>query len=293
MAYFRLYSSKIYENGVLIQDLIPVRKDGKGYMYDRVSKKLFSNGGTGEFIIGPDKEQTQPALLASTLQIQQPLQYSNNLFKATSISTTIVPLNTLTSIPSYCFQSCTGLKNIIIPKNVKTINERAFYSCTSLTSIDYQTTALTSIGNYAFYQCYANNSLSIPDTVKSIGSYAFHYNYSANATDLNLPSQLTSLGTYAYQYCYNLKNLTIPSTLTSIGDYAFAGCYRLSSIIDNRLTSQTVGVNTFGNTTGTSNTAFTGYQTRGNNKLSVYVAATGYDESYWNDPLQNPDKGGF
>jgi hypothetical protein len=52
----RIYSSKIYEGDVLVQDLIPVRKDGKGYMYDRVSKKLFSNGGTGEFIIGADKD---------------------------------------------------------------------------------------------------------------------------------------------------------------------------------------------------------------------------------------------
>lgn len=53
---FKIYSSKIYEGDVLVQDLIPVRKDGKGYMYDRVSKKLFSNSGTGEFIIGADKE---------------------------------------------------------------------------------------------------------------------------------------------------------------------------------------------------------------------------------------------
>jgi hypothetical protein len=52
---YKIYSSKIYEGDVLVQDLIPVKKDGKGYMYDKVSKKLFSNGGTGEFIIGADK----------------------------------------------------------------------------------------------------------------------------------------------------------------------------------------------------------------------------------------------
>lgn len=36
-------------------DLIPVRKDGVGYMYDRVSGALFGNDGTGDFVIGPDK----------------------------------------------------------------------------------------------------------------------------------------------------------------------------------------------------------------------------------------------
>lgn len=39
-----------------VLDLIPVRKDGVGYMYDRVSGELFGNAGTGSFVIGPDKE---------------------------------------------------------------------------------------------------------------------------------------------------------------------------------------------------------------------------------------------
>lgn len=37
-------------------DLIPVRKDGVGYMYDRVSGKLYGNAAdSGSFIVGPDK----------------------------------------------------------------------------------------------------------------------------------------------------------------------------------------------------------------------------------------------
>ena len=42
-------------DGTNTLDLIPVRKDGVGMMYDRVSGELFGNAGTGEFIIGPDK----------------------------------------------------------------------------------------------------------------------------------------------------------------------------------------------------------------------------------------------
>ena len=41
-------------NGELVLDMIPVRKDGVGYMYDRVSGQLFANAGTGSFIIGQD-----------------------------------------------------------------------------------------------------------------------------------------------------------------------------------------------------------------------------------------------
>ena len=50
--YFRLVT--VEDETVL--DLIPVRKDGVGYMYDRVSGKLYGNAAdSGAFILGPDK----------------------------------------------------------------------------------------------------------------------------------------------------------------------------------------------------------------------------------------------
>lgn len=50
----RVYSCKIWDNGVLVRDYIPVRKGTVGYLYDRVSGKLFGNAGTGDFVLGPD-----------------------------------------------------------------------------------------------------------------------------------------------------------------------------------------------------------------------------------------------
>ena len=49
----RIFNSKIYESGELVQNLIPcVRKaDSKPGMYDTVSKTFYTNAGTGEFII--------------------------------------------------------------------------------------------------------------------------------------------------------------------------------------------------------------------------------------------------
>lgn len=54
--YAKLYSFKIVKADELIIDLIPVRKGNEGFMYDRVSGKLYGNSGSGRFIIGPDKE---------------------------------------------------------------------------------------------------------------------------------------------------------------------------------------------------------------------------------------------
>lgn len=51
----RMSEFLIYDNEVLILHLIPVRVGTTGYMYDKVSKQLFGNSGTGSFILGQDK----------------------------------------------------------------------------------------------------------------------------------------------------------------------------------------------------------------------------------------------
>lgn len=45
---------KIYNNGILVRDFIPVRVGQVGYMYDKVSGQLFGNNGTGNFTLGND-----------------------------------------------------------------------------------------------------------------------------------------------------------------------------------------------------------------------------------------------
>jgi hypothetical protein len=50
----RIGVCKIWKSGVLVRDYIPVRKGTVGYLYDRVSGKLFGNAGTGDFVLGPD-----------------------------------------------------------------------------------------------------------------------------------------------------------------------------------------------------------------------------------------------
>lgn len=55
-AQFKLrYLRVLDKSSVLIRDFIPVRKGTTGYLYDKVSKQLFGNAGTGSFTLGPDK----------------------------------------------------------------------------------------------------------------------------------------------------------------------------------------------------------------------------------------------
>lgn len=50
----KVYYCKIWNNDTLVRDFIPVRVGTVGYMYDKVSRQLFGNSGTGDFILGQD-----------------------------------------------------------------------------------------------------------------------------------------------------------------------------------------------------------------------------------------------
>lgn len=50
----RIYYLKWVKGNKVVLDLIPVRKDDEGFLYDKVSHKLYGAKGTGKLIIGPD-----------------------------------------------------------------------------------------------------------------------------------------------------------------------------------------------------------------------------------------------
>lgn len=47
-------AAKFMQNGVTIRNYVPVRIGTVGYLYDKVTKELYENAGTGDFILGPD-----------------------------------------------------------------------------------------------------------------------------------------------------------------------------------------------------------------------------------------------
>lgn len=52
----QIFSVKFWRSGTLIYDLIPVRKNGVGYFYDKINGVLYSNEGTGSWTVGYDKK---------------------------------------------------------------------------------------------------------------------------------------------------------------------------------------------------------------------------------------------
>ena len=154
--------------------------------------------------------------------------------------------HSVTSIGERAFYSCTGLTSITIPNSVTSIESYAFSDCSRLTSVTIGN-SVTSIGSYAFAGCSGLTSVTIPDSVTSIGHGAFLG--CSGLTYVTIPNSMTSISDGAFQGCSSLTSVTIPNSVTSIGRCAFLGCSGLTSVtIPNSVTS--IGDETFGGCSG-------------------------------------------
>jgi len=113
---------------------------------------------------------------------------------------------------------CRLPENIIIPKSVTEINDKAFKNCTFLKNITIPD-SVTNIGDNAFYGCESLKNIIIPDSVTSIGEWAFYGCKSLN--NITIPNSVTSIGDNAFYGCESLKNIIIPDSVTYIGYNAF------------------------------------------------------------------------
>ena len=150
----------------------------------------------------------------------------------------------VTRIDNKAFYNCTSLTSITIPDSVTTIGSSAFYGCTSLTSVTIGN-SVTSIGDYAFYDCTSLTSVKIGNNVTSIGSYTFEY--CRSLTSVTIPDSVTSIGYSAFCGCTSLTSVTIPNSVTDIGLYAFSDCTSLTSIDYNGTVSQWKSIKGYGN----------------------------------------------
>ena len=161
------------------------------------------------------------------------------------LSSIVIP-DTVISIGTYSFFGCSSLTSIDLGKGIKTIGNAVFYYCSSLTYIVIPS-SVTSIGLNAFNTCYfhkdnfINNSSAtnypwsaiIYDTVQDDGLYILGttaVGCKENATNVIIPSNITSISNFAFYNCTSLTSVDIGNSVTSIGDYAFSYCSSLTSV---------------------------------------------------------------
>ena len=100
----------------------------------------------------------------------------------------------------------TGCVNTVIPEDVVTINNGAFYDCDGLTSITIPN-SVESINSDAFHSCDGLISIIIPNSVKSIGNSAFAG--CSQLVSVIIGSKVSSYGYYSpFDYCNKLREVT-------------------------------------------------------------------------------------
>lgn len=146
---------------------------------------------------------------------------------------------------------------------------------------------VTEIVNMAFNNSTKIKKMSLPSSLTIINAQFRYFEIES----LVIPDLVSSLTSSFLSNCKSLTEVTLPASLTTIPSACFEGCTALRKIISKSKNAPTASSSPF----GSSKSYYTGRNTynTGENMLYVPQGATGYDTSYWLDPLCNPDKCGF
>ncbi|MBR4046812.1 MAG: leucine-rich repeat domain-containing protein [Alistipes sp.] len=185
---------------------------------------VFEKSTTNEVII--ERNAIQPMAVLETEFLYPTPRPANNEIWYTNGNTTEATTPNKTNvfganIVSNTYDVAKGCWVIKFDGEVTTIGERAFFWCSSLTSLTIPD-SVTEIGNYAFRYCSSLTSVNIPDSVTTIGYYAFERCISL--ISVNIPDSVTTIGDYAFYGCDSLTSVTIPDSVTTIGYMAFCDC---------------------------------------------------------------------
>lgn len=138
------------------------------------------------------------------------------------------------SIGQGAFYNCCNVNSIVIHPNVTTIGPEAFYGCNKLTSIVIPD-GVTVIRNGTFSGCKSLNSIDIPESVTTIESFAFYG--CASLTSMVIPQLVTEIHSMAFATCTGLTSIIISKSVAAIGCWMFLDCDSLSTVhidADNR-----------------------------------------------------------
>ena len=181
----------------------------------------------------------------------------------TTIDNSVLPIKDYFGEGRIVSNSYVPDKNVCIlklDKDVTEIGDRAFFGCSSFTSISISDDnkvydsredsnaiihtesntlirgcenstippSVTKIGGEAFDGCESLTSITIPPLVTKIGEFAFFG--CKNLTSITIPESVTEIGDGAFEDCSNLTFITLPESLTEIEKRAFSRCSSLTSI---------------------------------------------------------------
>ena len=160
---------------------------------------------------------------------------SNTLIQGSN--TTVIPSD-VTSIGDLAFWGCSNLTSVSIPDGVGSIGSSAFYNCSSLSNVNIPS-GVTQISYGCFSGCTSLTEIEIPLGVTTIDGQAFT---NTRLTSVQIPDSVTYIGTCAFSIP-TLTSIVIPNSVETIENGAFSCCSITSIEIPEGISS--IKANTF------------------------------------------------
>ncbi|MBR5102430.1 MAG: leucine-rich repeat protein [Muribaculaceae bacterium] len=124
--------------------------------------------------------------------------------------------------------SGSGLKNIVIPAQITTLENGAFHNCADLESVTIGNGVKT-VANDPFGGC--AKLLDLTWDNDKINMSALSATLKGQIKNVVFGENITSIPANALKDCSALKKVTIPENIESIGNSAFSGCTMLTDVI--------------------------------------------------------------
>ncbi len=214
----------------------------KGCKIERIGKDAFSsfNGLEGVYIT----DVTAWASISFENETANPLSYAKKLYlNGEIISGDIVIEEGVTSIEYRAFYNCSEITSITLPESLTSISREAFSCCSMLERINIPQ-KVEYIGYLAFNGC-SIKRVDITDVTKWAGITYYDTNSSDSplhgsaklylngefiSGDIVLSKGITNIAHNAFYGCSEITSITLPEGIVSIGDCAFYNCTSLTSI---------------------------------------------------------------
>lgn len=236
----RVYSFQIYDDDVLVRDFVPVEVEGVGYLYDKVTKQLYGNAGTGNFVLGPSSKEkvimtteTNPEVLAICYAqgwCSDPTYMTNweansvvnvgTVFSGSNIThfEEFRHFDNITSLSNKAFDSCSDLEIISLPLGITSLSNDAFNGCSSLRRIT-MSESVTDLGQYTFRGCSSLEYFKIPSGVTAIKSAVFQ---NCTSCEIELHDNIVSVWSRAFENTNFVNGFGYFPNVSSVDGAAFS-----------------------------------------------------------------------